>query len=307
MYFKDFKPSYLRLYRTGELEKRVNICREKLRNCNICPRNCRVNRYEQRGTYCRTGLNPVVSSVGPHFGEESPLVGIHGSGTIFFTFCNLKCVFCQNYEISQLGTGEEITPEELSKMMLSLQGRGCHNINLVSPTHVVPQILEALLIAAGEGLHIPLVYNSGGYDTEETISILDGIIDIYMPDIKYSDDRFSRKYSSAPNYFEVVKVAVKEMHRQVGDLQISDDGIAMRGLLVRHLVLPEGIAGSESVMKFLAEEISIHTYINIMDQYRPCYNAFKFKELSRRITYNEFESALFLAQKYNLYRFNSID
>ncbi len=307
MYFKDFKPSYLRLYRTGELEKRVNICREKLRNCNICPRNCRVNRYEQRGTYCRTGLNPVVSSVGPHFGEESPLVGIHGSGTIFFTFCNLKCVFCQNYEISQLGTGEEITPEELSKMMLSLQGRGCHNINLVSPTHVVPQILEALLIAAGEGLHIPLVYNSGGYDTEETISILDGIIDIYMPDIKYSDDRFSRKYSSAPNYFEVVKVAVKEMHRQVGDLQISDDGIAMRGLLVRHLVLPEGIAGSESVMKFLGEEISIHTYINIMDQYRPCYNAFKFKELSRRITYNEFESALFLAQKYNLYRFNSID
>ncbi len=302
MHFKDFRPSYLELYRTGELEKRVNIFREKLKSCSICPRNCRVNRYRERGTYCRTGINPVVSSFGPHFGEELPLVGIYGSGTIFFTFCNLRCVFCQNYEISQRGIGEEVTSQELARMMLFLQERGCHNINLVSPTHVVPQILEALLIAAGEGLHIPLVYNSGGYDTEETISILDGIIDIYMPDIKYSDDRFSKKYSSAPNYFEVVKGAVKEMHRQVGDLQISDDGIAMRGLLVRHLVLPEGIAGTESVMRFLAEEISVNTYVNIMDQYRPCYNAYQFNEISRRITQKEFDSAVSMAKKYNLYR-----
>lgn len=307
MYFKYFKPSYLALFKTGELEKRVAILKEKLKNCVLCPRNCMVNRYEQKGTYCKTGINPVVSSFGPHFGEESPLVGTYGSGTIFFTFCNLRCLFCQNYEISQSGLGEEVDTQTLAKMMLSLQERGCHNINFVTPTHVVPQIVESLLIAVREGLKIPLVYNSGGYDLDETIRLIDSIFDIYMPDIKYSDDKHSKKYSSAPGYFEVVKKAVKEMHRQVGDLQVSDDGIAMNGLLVRHLVLPDGIAGSEKVMKFLAEEISIHTYINIMEQYSPCYNAYEFKELTRRITHNEFESAVLLAQKYNLYRFNGID
>lgn len=306
MYFKYFKPSYLELVRTGELEKRVSILKEKLKNCSLCPRNCRVNRFEQRGTYCRTGINPVVSSFGPHFGEESPLVGTHGSGTIFFSFCNLKCVFCQNYEISQLGIGKEVTVNDLAQMMISLQERGCHNINFVTPTHVVPQIVESLLIAVREGLKIPLVYNSGGYDSDETIRLLDGIFDIYMPDIKYSDDKHSKKYSSAPGYFDVVKKAVKEMHRQVGDLQVSDDGIAMRGLLVRHLVLPEDIAGTEKVMEFLAREISIHTYVNIMDQFRPCYRASEFKEISRRISSDEFESAILIAKKFNLYRFDGL-
>lgn len=304
MYFKNFKPSYLDLHRSGELQKRVEILKEKLKNCELCPRKCRVNRYSEKGTYCKTGINPVVSSFGPHFGEESPLVGTSGSGTIFFTFCNLRCVFCQNYEISQIGIGEEVNTTVLARMMISLQERGCHNINFVTPTHVVPQIVEALLFAVEDGLRIPLVYNSGGYDSEDTIRLLDGIFDIYMPDIKYSDDRNAKKYSCAPGYFEFAKKAIKEMHRQVGDLQISDDGIAMRGLLIRHLVLPEGIAGTGEIMRFLAKEISPHTYVNVMDQYRPCYRAGEFEEISRRIYQEEFVNAVEIARKSGLYRFD---
>jgi putative pyruvate formate lyase activating enzyme len=306
MYFKNFKPSYLELYKTGELEKRLNALKEKLTNCDLCPRRCGVNRFKEKGTYCKTGINSVVSSSGPHFGEESPLVGTTGSGTIFFTFCNLRCCFCQNYEISQLGIGEEVNTRTLARMMISLQERGCVNINFVTPTHVVFQIAEALLFAVEDGLRIPLVYNSSGYDSEETIRLLDGIFDIYMPDIKYSDNENAKKYSGAPDYFEFAKGAVKEMHRQVGDLQLSDEGIAIKGLIVRHLVLPEGLAGTEKVMKFIAEEVSVHTYINIMEQFRPCYRAKEFNELSRRISPDEFEDAISIAKKFNLYRFDGL-
>jgi len=302
MLFASFRPSYIDLYRSGELKERLDRLKEKLESCDICPRKCKINRYEKAGTYCKTRLYPWVSSFGPHFGEEAPLVGRMGSGTIFFTHCNLRCVFCQNYDISQKGVGEEIDIATLARIMLQLQEQGCHNINLVTPTHVVPQIVEALFIAVREGLHIPLVYNSGGYDSEDTIRLLNGIIDIYMPDIKYSDDAHSKRYSQAPDYFEIAKKAIKEMHRQVGDLQISDDGIAMRGLLVRHLVLPGGRAGTANVMEFLAEEISVHTYVNIMEQYRPCYNASKYPEIARRITSEEFLEAMEIARKAGIYR-----
>lgn len=306
MIFNNFKPSYIRLAKTGELKKRAELLKERLKDCTLCPRKCRVNRFEKPGTYCKTGSKALVSSFGPHFGEETPLVGRNGSGTIFFTHCNLRCVFCQNYDISQGGNGEEVDVQDLAKLMLALQKRGCHNINFVTPTHVVPQIVEALCIAVEEGLSVPLVYNSGGYDLVETISMLEDIFDIYMPDIKYGDSRNAIKYSSAPDYFEVARSAVKEMHRQVGDLQISDDGIAMRGLLVRHLVMPRGINGAEKVMRFLAEEISPHTYVNIMDQYRPCYKAFNYEELNRHITQDEFEESLEIAKRHGLYRFDGL-
>jgi putative pyruvate formate lyase activating enzyme len=215
----------------------------------------------------------MVSSYGPHFGEEAPLVGRHGSGTIFFTYCNLHCAFCQNYTISQLGEGSPVSPEALAGMMLSLQVKGCHNINLVSPTHVVPYILEALALAAAKGLRLPLVYNTGGYDSLETLKLLDGVIDIYMPDMKYSDGQTAQELSDIRDYPEVNQAAVKEMHRQVGDLLTDESGVATRGLLVRHLVLPDGLAGTEGVVKFLAEEISPNTYLNVMAQYHPCYHA----------------------------------
>jgi putative pyruvate formate lyase activating enzyme len=244
----------------------------------------------------------MVSSYGPHFGEEVPLVGRRGSGTIFFTHCNLRCLFCQNYSISQLGEGEKVGREELAYMMLSLQSQGCHNINLVSPTHVVPQILEALEVAVESGLHLPLVYNTGGHDSLETLKILDGIVDIYMPDMKYSDEKIAEGLSGIENYPEINRAAVKEMHRQVGDLEIDEDGIAQRGLLVRHLVLPHGLAGTKGIVNFLAEEISPNTYVNIMAQYHPCYKAFQIPALSRRITGDEFQQAIELTRQAGLNR-----
>ena len=216
----------------------------------------------------------MVSSYGPHFGEEAPLVGRHGSGTIFFTYCNLQCVFCQNYAISQLGEGIAVSKEELARMMLSLQAKGCHNINLVSPTHVVPYILDALEIAVSAGLSLPLVYNTGGYDSVETLELLDGIVDIYMPDMKYSDERIAEQLSGVKDYPKLNRAAVKEMHRQVGDLQMDEQGVAGRGLLVRHLVLPNQLAGTREVVRFLAQEVSPNTYLNIMAQYHPCHKAF---------------------------------
>jgi len=244
----------------------------------------------------------MVSSYGPHFGEESPLVGRNGSGTIFFTNCNLRCVFCQNYSISQLGEGDKVSKEELACMMLSLQDKGCHNINLVSPTHVVPQILEAFEMAVKSGLQLPLVYNSGGYDSIETLRLLEGIVDIYMPDMKYSDERNAEKLSGVENYPSINRAAVKEMHRQVGDLQINEDGIAQRGLLVRHLVLPHGLAGTKEVVNFLANEVSPDTYVNIMAQYHPCHKASQFPSLSRRISAGEFQEAVTLARQAGLCR-----
>jgi len=283
-----------------ELQSRAEEAIRRLEHCEICPRRCRVNRIEGELGFCRTGRLAKVSSAGPHYGEEPPLVGYHGSGTIFFAGCNLACVFCQNYEISQLDMGVEVTAERLAGIMMHLQLTGCHNINLVTPTHVVPQILEALVIASEMGLSIPLVYNSGGYDSVDTLRLLDGIVDIYMPDAKYGSDEMAMRYSNAPGYVGVMKAAIKEMHRQVGDLVI-ENGIAVRGLLVRHLVLPDNLAGTDEVVRFISE-LSKNTYINIMDQYRPEYRADRYRELSRRITLSEYREALRLARAAGLSR-----
>ncbi|MBM3188768.1 MAG: radical SAM protein [Chloroflexi bacterium] len=285
--------AYLELLRSGELARRVREAYRRLEACDICPRRCGVNRRESaKGAVCRTGERAVVCSYHAHFGEEAPLVGLHGSGTIFFAWCNLLCQFCQNYEISQLGEGREVEPEELASMMLHLQDNGCHNINLVSPTHVVPQILASLLIAAEAGLRLPLVYNTGGYDSLETLRLLDGVVDIYMPDMKYAEATVAEQYSKVRNYPEVNRAAVLEMHRQVGDLVLDERGITQRGLLVRHLVLPQGLAGTQEVTRFLAEQVSKDTYLNIMDQYRPCYRAHEMPPLDRPITRAEYLEAL---------------
>lgn len=293
-------PSYLNISKK-ELDKRIEKLFKILKNCQICPRRCRVDRLKGGKGFCRLGELPVISAHHPHFGEESVLVGQHGSGTIFFTSCNLSCVFCQNYEISQLRIGEEISFEKLSQMMIELQNRGCHNINLVTPTCQVPQIIKSLSIAIEEGgLKIPLVYNTNAYDSVETLKLLDGIVDIYMPDAKYSDDKNALKYSNAPNYFEIMKKAIKEMHRQVGDLIINNEGIAVRGLLVRHLVLPNNLAGTEKIVNFIQKEISSNTFFNIMDQYYPAFKVFQYPELSRKISQKEFDFAINLAKKAGL-------
>jgi putative pyruvate formate lyase activating enzyme len=297
----DFIPSYLKLSRQI-LQDKTEEALQRLEECNLCPRECGVNRTAGEVGFCRTADLPIVSSWGPHFGEEPPLVGRGGSGTIFFTHCNLHCLFCQNYTISHLGEGQEVSFEKLASIMLSLQAMGCHNINLVTPTHQVPMILKALMIAIDGGLRLPIVYNCGGYESLDTLRLLEGIIDIYMPDFKYSDPEVSKKYSLAEDYPERAKAALREMHRQVGDLKINPDGIAERGLLVRHLIMPEGLAGTKEVVKFIAEEISKDTYINIMDQYHPCFKAFEHPPLDRRITPREFEEALNLARKAGLRR-----
>ncbi|MFZ5919039.1 MAG: radical SAM protein [Chloroflexota bacterium] len=292
----QFEPAFLALWRSGELEKRVAEACRRLERCDICANRCGVNRRQSiQGALCRTGERAVVSSFAPHFGEESPLVGRGGSGTIFFSWCNLRCQYCQNFEISQLGHGREVEPEELAGMMLRLQAMGCHNINLVSPSHVVPQVLAGLLLAAGAGLCLPLVYNTGGYDSLETLRLLDGIVDIYMPDIKYADEAVARKYSQVRDYPAVNQAAVREMHRQVGDLMIGEDGVALRGLLVRHLVLPEGLAGTREIVHFLAHEISRNTYLNVMQQYRACYKAADLPPLDRPITRQEYSQAVQMA------------
>ena len=298
--------AYRGLYDSGELAIRVERAKEILESCEVCPRHCHVNRLAGEVGKCGTTARVVVSNYAPHFGEEAPLVGSNGSGTIFFTHCNLRCVFCQNYSISQLGEGREVTKEALAGMMLSLQAMGCHNINLVSPTHVVPQILEALQIAVARGLSIPLVYNCGGYDSVETLKLLEGIVDIYMPDMKYSDDKMARQYSGIENYPAVNQAAIKEMHRQVGDLEIDEQGVAIRGLLVRHLVLPHGLAGTQKVVRFLAKEVSLNTYLNIMAQYRPSHQAHQFPLLTRSITGEEFSEAIKLAQEQGLHRLDRL-
>jgi putative pyruvate formate lyase activating enzyme len=261
-----------------------------------------VDRTQDEKGFCEAGYLPEVSSYSPHFGEESPLVGRHGSGTIFLTHCNLGCLFCQNYSISHLGEGRKISIEKLAKVMVELQQMGCHNINFVSPTHFIPQILDALPQAIEMGLTIPLVYNTGGYDSVETLRLLDGIFDIYMPDIKYSQREISQKYSQAPDYPQIARQAVKEMFRQVGDLHINEQGIALRGLLVRHLVLPDGLAGTPDVMRFLATEISKNTYVNIMDQYYPCGNIPLDSPLRRRITSEEYNEAIANAKEEGITR-----
>ena len=296
-----WEAAYLKLHRRGELAKRAARAREHLHACDLCARYCRVDRAVRLGA-CRTGLKARVASYGPHHGEEDPLRGWGGSGTIFFSWCNLRCQYCQNYDISQAPAGEEVDAETLAEIMLRLQAAGCHNINFVSPSHVVAQILEALVIAAERGLRLPLVYNTGGFDSLEALKLLDGVIDIYMPDMKYSDRLVARRLSKIGNYPQVNRRAVKEMHRQVGDLVLDEHGIARRGLLVRHLVLPEGLAGSEEIFRFLAEEISPNTYLNIMDQYRPAYRAAEYPPLDRPLRPEEYQKAVELARKAGLKR-----
>lgn len=299
----SFEPAYLALLRTGELRQRVQAASDRLGACDLCGRRCGVDRYRERGA-CHTGVQAVVSSFGPHFGEEDPLRGYRGSGTIFFAWCNLNCQYCQNYDISQLGHGDEAEPEEVASMMLRLQAQGCHNINLVSPTHVLAPVLAALLVAAEAGLRLPLVWNTGGYESLEALSLLDGIVDIYMPDMKYADAGVAQRYSRVADYPAVNQAAVKEMHRQVGDLVLDEQGIALRGLLVRHLVLPGGLAGTAEIARFLAEEISPDTYINVMDQYRPCFRAYEHPPLDRPITAQEYQAAMEAARRAGLHRFD---
>jgi len=296
-------PSYLALYESGLLTERIEKARTLLAPCTLCPRQCRVRRLDGELGVCKTGSRARVASYGPHFGEEAPLVGRFGSGTIFFTYCNLLCVFCQNYDISHDEAGEEVSPHELAQIMLGLQRGGCHNINFVTPTHVVPYILEALPFAIEQGLNIPLVYNSGGYDSVEALRLLEGIFDIYMPDLKFSKDIPALLYCKAPDYPTVVRMAIKEMHRQVGDLLLDSHGHAQRGLLVRHLVMPDDLAGTSEAMQFLATEISNNTYVNIMDQYHPCGEDInRFPELQRRITPEEYWAAIEAAHAAGLYR-----
>ncbi len=298
--------AYMELYRSGELRKRVERAKGMLVSCRVCARGCDVNRLAGEVGKCHASSQVVVSSYGPHFGEEAPLVGWGGSGTIFFTHCNLRCVFCQNYTISQQGEGYVVDEEELAAMMLSLQARGCHNINLVSPSHMVPHILAALELAVAKGLSLPLVYNTGGYDSVESLRLLDGVVDIYMPDMKYSDEASAQRFSGIKDYPSVNRMAVKEMHRQVGDLQIDEQGIATRGLLVRHLVLPYALAGTEGVVRFLAQEVSPHTYLNIMAQYHPAHRAFAFPQLARPVLKQEFLQAINLACQHGLERLDRL-
>jgi len=296
------KPGYLSLLDSGKYKGRLQKAREYLSSCTVCPRTCRVNRLEGEIGDCRIGSRARVSSYGPHYGEESPLRGWKGSGTVFFSGCNLHCQYCQNASISQSGGGREVSPEQLAGMMLSLQERGCHNINLVSPTHVGPQIMEAVFVAAKKGLTLPLVYNTGGYDSVRMLRLFSGILDIYMPDMKYADPQVGVTYSRAESYPTVNQRAVKEMHRQVGDLVLDEQGIAVKGLLIRHLILPHQLAGSAQILKFIAEEISGKTYLNLMDQYRPSYRAHRYPELNRRLTRKEFAEVKRLASELGLER-----
>ena len=299
----DFRPAYLDLLASGELDERSRIASRHLESCDLCARDCSVNRKVSiRGTVCRTGERARVDGVFPHFGEEACLTGWKGSGTIFFSWCNLRCVYCQNWELSWGGVGREVGPEELAAVMLSLQRAGCHNVNLVSPSHVVPQVLAALVVAARGGLRLPLVYNTGGYDSKEALALLDGVVDIYMPDMKYADPELARLYSHVRDYVAVNRAVVREMHRQVGDLVVDPDGIAQRGLLVRHLVLPGGLSGTGEVLRFLAEEISLDTYVNLMDQYRPCFRAFEHGLLARKPTSAELRDAHDVAHRLGLRR-----
>ena len=297
-------PSYLELARSGELQSLALRLEEELRSCRLCPRECGADRVlEPQKALCGVGERALVSSANPHFGEEPPITGRRGSGTIFFAGCNLRCWFCQNADISHGRLGREIDAEQLAALMLYLQELGCHNINLVSPSHVVAQVVAALVIAVENGLRLPLVYNSGGYDSVETLRLLDGVVDIYMPDLKYSDARNARRLSGASDYPVVARAALKEMHRQVGDLVVGPDGAAVRGLLVRHLVLPNGLAGTEDSMRFLAREISAGTCVNVMAQYRPCYKAYKRPEVNHPLRREEHAAAVEAARREGLYRF----
>ena len=290
----EFEPAYMKLHKTGELKKRAEELWAIMKECELCPRQCGAERLDGKKGFCRApGTTLMVSSAHPHFGEEKPLVGKGGSGTIFMSHCNLRCVFCQNWQISHLGRGTETTLEELAEMMLKLQKRGCHNINIVTPTHYSAPLLKALDIAAGKGLRLPIVYNTSGWERLEILKKLDGIVDIYLPDFKYWDSKMSDKYSAgADDYPEVTRAAIAEMHRQVGVAKPAKNGIMQRGLMIRHLVMPNKVGGSEQIMEWVAEKLAKDTYVNIMAQYSPLYKAYDYKELSRRITGTEYRSVV---------------
>ena len=287
-----FEPAYIKTFEKGLLRKKIQAAYRILNACNLCPRRCRVNRIADETGVCKTAKHAWVSSYNPHFGEEAPLVGTHGSGTIFFTHCNLRCLFCQNFDISHEGYGQEVSDKQLAAMMVALQQQGCHNINFVTPSHVAPQILSALEIAIQQGLSVPLVYNSGGYDLPSTLKLLEGVFDIYMPDFKFWYSEVAESACQAKDYPEIACSALREMHRQVGDLKIAENGIAQKGLLIRHLVLPGGLAGTREIMQFIAREISTNSYVNIMSQYRPCGRAAEIKGLNALLSPADFQTAL---------------
>ena len=300
----QFRPCYLDLLESGEFTRRVEEALNKLADCALCPRECQVDRAAGKIAVCQCGRHARVSSYFPHFGEEDCLRGTRGSGTIFFTGCDLRCIFCQNFDISWQAEGEVAPPERLAEMMLELQARGCHNINFVTPEHVVPQILEALLIAAKDGLRLPLVYNTGAYDSLESLRLMDGVVDIYMPDFKFWDPEMARRYVRAADYPETARNAIKEMYRQVGPLIFDEDGVASRGLLLRHLVMPGGICDTREIMGWIARELGADTYVNVMAQYRPAgkVSRTQFPEIDRCLTHEEFQCAIVSAREAGLFR-----
>ncbi|MEX1330751.1 MAG: radical SAM protein [Desulfobacterales bacterium] len=298
----SFEPAYLRTYEQGLLTEKVAKAYSLLTSCTLCPRKCGVDRISGETGTCKTAKLAWVSSYNPHFGEEGPLVGTHGSGTIFFTHCNLLCLFCQNFDISHQGDGQQITDDELAGIMLDLQNQGCHNINFVTPSHVVPQILSAVEIAVKRGLSIPLVFNTGGYDRISTLKLIDGVFDIFMPDVKFWHSEVAETTCQAGDYPEVARRAIIEMHRQVGDLQVDDAGIARRGLLIRHLVLPNGLAGTREIMRFIAQHVSPDSYVNLMSQYRPCGRGAEVKGFNRHLLPEEYQLAVKAAQQEGISR-----
>jgi putative pyruvate formate lyase activating enzyme len=298
----------VRTHEEGRLEEKVERALASLADCTVCPRDCHIDRLADKFGVCKVGRLARVASFFPHFGEEDVLRGWRGSGTIFFSWCNLRCVFCQNFETSQIGEGEEVTPQELARMMLRLQELGCHNINFVTPEHVVPQILEALPYAVELGLRLPIVYNTSAYDSLESIELMDGVVDIYMPDFKLWDEERSRKYLLARDYPQAARQAIKAMHQQVGELKVDEQGLALRGVLVRHLVMPGMAEDTRQIMDFLAQALSPDTYVNIMDQYRPAWKAkteTKYAEINRHVHSAEFESAFACARQAGLWRFDT--
>ncbi len=296
-------PGYLRLLENGELRRRASEAADALADCTLCPRQCHADRRRDVSqSYCQTGRAALVASAFAHHGEEDCLRGRQGSGTIFFCQCNLRCVFCQNFDISRRSSGRTVSDEQLARIMLDLQDQGCHNINLVTPSHVVPQILEALAVAAERGLLLPLVYNSGGYDRPETLRLLEGVIDVYMPDFKFWNSATARELARAEDYPQTARAALKEMHRQVGDLVLDRRGLARRGLLVRHLVMPGGLEETRGILRFLAREISSETFVNIMPQYRPAGLAARYPSITRPLSRAEYEQALSLARAEGLRR-----
>ena len=302
----DFVPAYVETYESGTLKEKVEAVLEELRSCRVCPRDCDVDRLADQKAVCRTGRHALVSSAFPHFGEEDCLRGWNGSGTIFFAACNLRCVFCQNSDISWQPNGEELDAIQIATLMLELQARGCHNVNFVTPEHVAPQVLEAILEAVRRGLSVPIVYNTSAYDSMRSLELLDGVVDVYMPDLKFADSSIAKRLVLADNYPEHARKAISEMHRQVGDLVVDEHGLALRGLLVRHLVMPGDLAGTRESMRFLAREVSTDTYVNVMDQYRPDARVLakpkQYAEINRRVTPAEVRQAVEIAHEEGLHR-----